>query len=242
MRDDNHSRNYPPNDPSRRAPAGAGNAQGGDPLAELARLIGQNDPFSDFGARSGPRACAGAQFAPSRSQFQSACRPTGRRIRLRIGTRRTHGKRRNKRLNSVICARRARARRLSGRARRTARIFRTLSRRAGTGRTIRAAGLCTAAARFRSAAMLRGFDPQQSRGFDPQQFDPQQSRGSIRNNSIRSRRVVTIRSSRAASIRSNLTRSSAMATSADMRRRTIHFSRRKVSMASVRFLLSRRAA
>ena len=47
MRDDNHSRNYPPNDPYRRQPAGAGNPQG-DPLAELARLIGQNDPFSDF--------------------------------------------------------------------------------------------------------------------------------------------------------------------------------------------------
>jgi len=53
MRDDNHSRNYPPNDPSRRAPAGAGNAQGGDPLAELARLIGQNDPFSDFARDQG---------------------------------------------------------------------------------------------------------------------------------------------------------------------------------------------
>ena len=49
MRDDNHSRNYPPNDPSRRPVAGAGNAPAGDPLAELARLIGQNDPFSDFG-------------------------------------------------------------------------------------------------------------------------------------------------------------------------------------------------
>jgi len=57
MRDDNHSRQYPPNDPSRRAAAGAGNAQGGDPLAELARLIGQNDPFSDF-ARDQGRASA----------------------------------------------------------------------------------------------------------------------------------------------------------------------------------------
>jgi hypothetical protein len=62
MRDDNHSRNYPPNDPSRRAPAGAGNAQGGDPLAELARLIGQNDPFSDF-ARDQGRAPAPAHHS-----------------------------------------------------------------------------------------------------------------------------------------------------------------------------------
>lgn len=53
MRDDNHSRNYPPNDPYRRPPADAGNAQGGDPLAELARLIGQNDPFSDFAREQG---------------------------------------------------------------------------------------------------------------------------------------------------------------------------------------------
>lgn len=53
MRDDNHSRQYPPNDPYRRQSAGAGNPQGGDPLAELARLIGQNDPFSDFARDKG---------------------------------------------------------------------------------------------------------------------------------------------------------------------------------------------
>jgi hypothetical protein len=58
MRDDNNSRNQRPADQYRRAPAGAGNAQGGDPLAELARLIGQNDPFSDFGREQGRAAPA----------------------------------------------------------------------------------------------------------------------------------------------------------------------------------------
>jgi hypothetical protein len=56
MRDDKHSRQYapnPPNDPHRRQSAGAGNPQGSDPLAELARLIGQNDPFSDFARDQG---------------------------------------------------------------------------------------------------------------------------------------------------------------------------------------------
>ena len=77
MRDDNHSRNYPPNDPHRRAPAGAGNGQGGDPLAELARLIGQNDPFSDFAREQGPAAAPAydprrAESAPTDWQAQPA--------------------------------------------------------------------------------------------------------------------------------------------------------------------------
>ncbi len=46
MTDDYNSR-YRPSDPYGRPPAQ--NGQGGDPLAELARLIGQNDPFSEFG-------------------------------------------------------------------------------------------------------------------------------------------------------------------------------------------------
>jgi hypothetical protein len=41
--------------PVRGAPAPAPGPQGGDPLAELARLIGQNDPFAEFG-RDGRRA------------------------------------------------------------------------------------------------------------------------------------------------------------------------------------------
>ncbi len=54
MAEDNGYRSQRPIDPHRR-PAGSGAAgQGGDPLAELARLIGQNDPFSDF-ARNNAR-------------------------------------------------------------------------------------------------------------------------------------------------------------------------------------------
>ena len=186
MRDDNHSRNYPPNDPSRRPPAGAGNAQGGDPLAELARLIGQNDPFSDF-ARDPGRAPAPAHDSrrpdpnsnPMPSDWQS--QPAPYRDAPHRGR---HPQRR--RASAALCARRARTRCLPRRARRAARISESI-RRAGTGRTIRAAGLRTAGARLRSAT-ARGFDPQQ---FDPQQtrgYDPQQSRGSIRSNSTRSDR------------------------------------------------------
>ena len=46
MADDNNFQNRT-NNPSDRA--GASGGQGPDPLAELARLIGQNDPYSDFG-------------------------------------------------------------------------------------------------------------------------------------------------------------------------------------------------
>ncbi len=54
MADDSNSR-YRSDDPYGRPPAqgnGQGSGQGNDPLAELARLIGQNDPFSEFGRDS----------------------------------------------------------------------------------------------------------------------------------------------------------------------------------------------
>ncbi len=56
MADDNNQRPYRPGDA--RAPATANTAGGNDPLAELARLIGQSDPFAEFGRdntrRAGP--------------------------------------------------------------------------------------------------------------------------------------------------------------------------------------------
>ena len=63
MADDNRLRSFRTNDPYRpdaeparsRAPAGAS-----DPLAELARLIGQSDPFAEFG-RSNSRQAASAR-------------------------------------------------------------------------------------------------------------------------------------------------------------------------------------
>ena len=66
MADDNRLRSYRSNDPYRRAaeppqpsePAGAS-----DPLAELARLIGQSDPFAEFG-RSNQRQAGPAALAP----------------------------------------------------------------------------------------------------------------------------------------------------------------------------------
>ena len=50
MADDNTLRSYRPNDPSRREAASVGGRdRSNDPLVELARLIGQNDPFADVG-------------------------------------------------------------------------------------------------------------------------------------------------------------------------------------------------
>src|SRR5437762_6263634 len=46
MSDDNNSR-YRSTDPDGHSPSPSG--QSSDPLAELARLIGKNDPFSEFG-------------------------------------------------------------------------------------------------------------------------------------------------------------------------------------------------
>ena len=57
MADDHNQRPYRSNVPGGRGPSGApaGPAAGNDPLAELARLIGQNDPFSEFGRAGAPR-------------------------------------------------------------------------------------------------------------------------------------------------------------------------------------------
>jgi hypothetical protein len=50
MADNNSFRTYRSKDPYRRAPEPAHEPAGSDPLAELARLIGQNDPMADFGS------------------------------------------------------------------------------------------------------------------------------------------------------------------------------------------------
>ncbi len=56
MADDHSQRPYRGNEaPTRGA---SGSTSGNDPLAELARLIGQNDPFSEFGRDAGRRAAA----------------------------------------------------------------------------------------------------------------------------------------------------------------------------------------
>src|SRR5438132_275948 len=57
MADDDSTLRTRSNDPFRRGPAAAGpdaQARNSDPLAELARLIGQTDPFADT-ATSNPR-------------------------------------------------------------------------------------------------------------------------------------------------------------------------------------------
>jgi hypothetical protein len=73
MADDNFVRSYRSSDPARRASAPAGSRDsgrdigGGDPLAELARLIGQADPFADLDRPSGHTADTRqrADLAPS---------------------------------------------------------------------------------------------------------------------------------------------------------------------------------
>src|SRR5258707_293776 len=60
MADDNSAR-YRSNDSFDRGPA----APAADPLAELARLIGRNDPFSEYG-HSARRAAPPRQQAPDR--------------------------------------------------------------------------------------------------------------------------------------------------------------------------------
>ncbi|MEA3026515.1 MAG: hypothetical protein QOF91_1800, partial [Alphaproteobacteria bacterium] len=67
MADENTVRSYRSNDTQRReaAPsAPAGTSKSGDPLADLARLIGQTDPFGDFGQRT-PRSNERVASAPS---------------------------------------------------------------------------------------------------------------------------------------------------------------------------------
>jgi len=59
MADDHSQRTFRTNDPYNRGAASAGpTASGNDPLAELARLIGQTDPFSEFGRDNSRRAPA----------------------------------------------------------------------------------------------------------------------------------------------------------------------------------------
>jgi len=57
MSDEHSQRPFRAKDmPQRHAPSasGSGTSSGSDPLAELARLIGQNDPFGEFGVKSAP--------------------------------------------------------------------------------------------------------------------------------------------------------------------------------------------
>jgi hypothetical protein len=71
MADDSILRSYRSNEPARRAsapPAGSRDVGSSDPLAELARLIGQSDPFAEQqerGSRHATEARPRADFAPS---------------------------------------------------------------------------------------------------------------------------------------------------------------------------------
>src|SRR5271169_5832992 len=63
MADDQNQRTYRSNEPPvRRAPTPSASAS--DPLAELARLIGQTDPFAEFG-RDGARRTPAPPSAPA---------------------------------------------------------------------------------------------------------------------------------------------------------------------------------
>jgi hypothetical protein len=67
MADDTNFRSYRPADqrrPAQTTPAASGRQGGGDPLAELARLIGQTDPFSDLN-QGAPRAGAPVPSRPA---------------------------------------------------------------------------------------------------------------------------------------------------------------------------------
>src|ERR1044071_2412714 len=69
MADDHSQRAYRSNEFS-RAPMKSGSAN--DPLAELARLIGQNDPFAEFGRKQQPSAATpqpSAQHHPQQEQW-----------------------------------------------------------------------------------------------------------------------------------------------------------------------------
>ena len=63
MADDQHQRPYRSALPPTRGPAASAAPAGSDPLAELARLIGQNDPFAEFGRDGGRQADATAPSA-----------------------------------------------------------------------------------------------------------------------------------------------------------------------------------
>ena len=71
MADDHSQRPYRSSDtiargaPAKAAGTAPGSPSGSDPLAELARLIGQNDPFSEFGRDAGRRLAAPPQAEPA---------------------------------------------------------------------------------------------------------------------------------------------------------------------------------
>jgi hypothetical protein len=62
MVDDRTQRPFGANEPARSAPKAG--SSGNDPLAELARLIGQNDPFGEFGRDNARRASAPPAHEP----------------------------------------------------------------------------------------------------------------------------------------------------------------------------------
>lgn len=65
MADDHNQRPFRSNDPAgQKASAGRAGPAGTDPLAELARLIGQNDPFAEFGSDAARRRAAPRQEQP----------------------------------------------------------------------------------------------------------------------------------------------------------------------------------
>jgi hypothetical protein len=73
MSDEHSQRPFRTNNmPRRQAPAGsgAGTPSGSDPLAELARLIGQTDPFGEFGRKSAPGQAAPAMPEQTRAHPQ----------------------------------------------------------------------------------------------------------------------------------------------------------------------------
>ncbi len=70
MADDQNQRPFRSNEPPARAPASAANSAS-DPLAELARLIGQADPFAEFG-RNNARSAAPPQPAPPKAEWPAA--------------------------------------------------------------------------------------------------------------------------------------------------------------------------
>jgi len=85
MADDNHSRSYRSPDPYRRAASAASpgeQAGGSDPLAELARLIGQSDPFAELGRspREAPHAppSTAPDWQAAHEQHFAATRPPAR--------------------------------------------------------------------------------------------------------------------------------------------------------------------
>lgn len=69
MADEHNQRPYRGNDASQRAGSGGASASANDPLAELARLIGQNDPFSEFGRDGNRRAAAAPRQAEPAQDF-----------------------------------------------------------------------------------------------------------------------------------------------------------------------------